>query len=255
MSGRSCPCPTAGPAPEEHPHQRPAASFGHTGQVGQLPHESARELCDRVVPRQVLDEPGRAVPARLGGHQPRLTAGLPPRHEPDLQAGRQDQRTLHVHRFGTVLVPGTPASRDRQRERHSAIQSGGFTYFQIPATATSVTVTVSGKAGVGNRGNRRAGHAGHVPHHVQVRITDPWPSPPSAAVCPPQTARKTNGKGSCSTGGTAAWAGSAGCLLSHAVADAPRPARRRRPRRPPRRHTHPVATGHNARLAATVSQL
>jgi hypothetical protein len=35
-------------------------------------------------------------------------------------------------------------------KRHSAIQSGGFTYFQIPATATSVTVTVSGKAGVGN---------------------------------------------------------------------------------------------------------
>ena len=35
-------------------------------------------------------------------------------------------------------------------KRHSAIQSGGFTYFQIPATATSVSVTLSGKAGVGN---------------------------------------------------------------------------------------------------------
>jgi hypothetical protein len=35
-------------------------------------------------------------------------------------------------------------------KRHAAIQSGGYTYFQIPATATSVTVTISGKAAVGN---------------------------------------------------------------------------------------------------------
>jgi hypothetical protein len=34
--------------------------------------------------------------------------------------------------------------------RHAAIQSGSYTYFQIPATATSVTVTISGKAAVGN---------------------------------------------------------------------------------------------------------
>jgi hypothetical protein len=35
-------------------------------------------------------------------------------------------------------------------KRHAAIQSGGYTYFQIPATATSVTVTISGRAAVGN---------------------------------------------------------------------------------------------------------
>jgi hypothetical protein len=35
-------------------------------------------------------------------------------------------------------------------KRHAAIQSGGYTYFQIPATATSVTVTISGRATVGN---------------------------------------------------------------------------------------------------------
>jgi hypothetical protein len=33
---------------------------------------------------------------------------------------------------------------------YSAIRSGGYTYFQIPATATAVTVTISGRAAVGN---------------------------------------------------------------------------------------------------------
>jgi hypothetical protein len=69
---------------------------------------------------------------------------------------------LTYKRVGAIRGPFTSSSKGpfsfREPMLHvtvngksyGAIQSGGYTYFQIPATATSVTVTVSGRAAVGN---------------------------------------------------------------------------------------------------------
>jgi hypothetical protein len=51
---------------------------------------------------------------------------------------------------GPFLFRGPQLHVTVNGRRHAAIQSAGYTYFQIPATATSMTVTISGKAAVGN---------------------------------------------------------------------------------------------------------
>jgi hypothetical protein len=69
---------------------------------------------------------------------------------------------LTYKRVGAIRGPFTSSSKGpfsfREPMLHvtvngksySAIRSGGYTYFQIPATATAVTVTISGRAAVGN---------------------------------------------------------------------------------------------------------